>query len=92
VTSPNGSGKETLYKGSGKWTLYEVEQLAAVMVAKGLTLVEVAGLKLVRHPQAGLYDNLGAKAAEFQSAARPATDEEILANPLAGIEEALNHG
>ncbi len=81
----------SIQRGTGKWTLDDVRELGTFMAEKGLTVIELAGLKLVRHPQVGLYDSLGSKAQEFASIRQP-TDEELLENPMAGLDEVTGNG
>lgn len=83
----------TMQRGAGKWTIAEVERLGAFMADKGITVIELAGLKLVRHPQQELYGSLGKKAQELEDATEGVTDEDILNDPLAGLPKGVTgHG
>ena len=68
-----------------EWTIDDVERLGKFMATSGITLVELPGLKLMRHPQESFYGAIGKEAEKVKGAAEP-TDEEILMNPMAGLE------
>lgn len=77
------------------WSLGDVERLVDIMTTRGVNLVEMPGLKVIRSPQERFHDQLGKRAAEIEKNEKGVTDADILMDPFAGMDvnpEAERHG
>lgn len=93
------TGPRTTPPGAQKWTLDDVERLGRFMAREGISAVVLPGLRIVRHPQESLAQTMRAGATASAGEAAPSdkprdytpSDDELLMNPLAGLEGTL-HG
>lgn len=62
-----------------------IERLGRFVREEGLTMISVGGITIQRDPKETYYGALGKAAAKVEAAPK-ASDEEILMNPMAGLE------